>query len=112
MSQQESYDITISSVTGTKTIQFRLRRRLLMLIGALVAAVLLALLFGLISLGRLTHQAAQGRALRAENAEYRRQLVRLGELEDRIRLLDQARRDLLRVAGVELPAEEETESVV
>jgi murein DD-endopeptidase MepM/ murein hydrolase activator NlpD len=97
----EAYDVTISSVVGARSMQFRVRRRtaLVALAGVTVAALLF--IVWAISAGHLLRQAADARAIRSENMELRRQLSRLTEIEDRLETLDGTRRALLRVAGVE-----------
>jgi murein DD-endopeptidase MepM/ murein hydrolase activator NlpD len=95
----ESYDVTIASVVGMRTIQFRVRRAALVVSVALVGVLLLIILAGAVTAGRQLREAARARALRAENAEFRRQLNRMGEMEGRIRALEETRKSLLTIMG-------------
>lgn len=95
----ESYDVTIASVVGTRTVQFRVRRAALVASVAMVGVLLLIILAGAVTAGRQLREAARARALRAENAEFRRQLSRMGEMEGRIRALEETRKSLLTIMG-------------
>ena len=99
----EAYDITIASITGNRTIQFRVRRAALFVALAAVSVLLLVILMGAVTAGRQLREVARAKVLRAENAEFRRQLSRMGEMETRIRTLEETRRSLLKIVGADEP---------
>lgn len=101
----ESYDVTIASVMGTRTIQFRVRRAALVVALAAVGVLLLIILAGAVTAGSQLREAARARSLRAENTEFRRQLSRMGEMEGRIRTLEETRKSLLLIMGAGESAE-------
>jgi murein DD-endopeptidase MepM/ murein hydrolase activator NlpD len=98
---KRAYDITISSVTGIRTIQFRVSRTAAVAALAGTAGLLLVILAGAVTAGHQIQEAARARSLRLENAEFRRQLSRMAEMEERIRVLEDTRVSLLRIMGVE-----------
>lgn len=95
-----AYDITIASVGGTRTIQFRIRRSVALaaLIG--LAAMILIIFIGAVTAGHQMREAARARTIKAENAELRRQLTRMVEVEDRVRTLEETRKSLMQLIGV------------
>lgn len=97
----DSLDVVISSCAGAETIHFRIRKQVVIaILGGVALVVILMLGLGFAS-GSLLRQVARARAASAENAELRRQLLRLNELENQVARLEVTRRALLRVAGVE-----------
>lgn len=97
----DSLDVVISSAAGAETIHFRVRKQVVVaILGGLALVVLLMLGLGFAS-GSLLRQVARARTASAENAELRRQLLRLNELENQVARLDATRRSLLHIAGVE-----------
>jgi murein DD-endopeptidase MepM/ murein hydrolase activator NlpD len=101
----EAYDVTIASVSGTRTIQFRVRRTALAFAVTLVGVLLLIILAGAVTAGRQLREVARARVVRAENVEFRRQLSRMGEMENRIRTLEETRKSLLVIMGAGEPSE-------
>jgi len=98
---RRAYDITISSVTGVRTVQFRVGRTAAIAALVGIAGLLLVILAGAVTAGHQIQEAEKARSLRLENAEFRRQLSRMAEMEDRIRVLEETRVSLLRIMGVE-----------
>lgn len=97
----DSLDVVISSCAGAETIHFRIRKQVVIaILGGLALVVILILGLGFAS-GSLLRQVARARTASAENAELRRQLLRLNELENQVGRLEETRRSLLRIAGVE-----------
>jgi len=102
--RQSALAITLSWTTGARVLQFRIPRQAV--IGGLVllGILLLVLVYGAATFGRLSSEADAAKRLRADNLYLRRQLNRMAELEDRVVGLDATRRELLWVVGVEEPA--------
>ncbi len=97
----DAVDVTISSSAGAHSLQFRVQRRaaLLVLIGF---ALLGLLMIGMgVFAGHIVRQVAEARRVKAENVGLRRQLLRMTELDSRIRRLEATRRALLRITGVD-----------
>ena len=97
----DSLDVVISSCAGAETIHFRIRKQVVMAILVGVAMVVILILGLGFASGSLLRQVARARTASAENAELRRQLLRLNELENQVGRLEATRRSLLRIAGVE-----------
>ncbi|MBM3316400.1 MAG: peptidoglycan DD-metalloendopeptidase family protein [Candidatus Eisenbacteria bacterium] len=64
-----------------------------------LTALLVVILVGAVTAGRQMRMAARASALRAENADFRRQLSRMAEMEDRVRSLEATRRALVQLIG-------------
>lgn len=96
-----AYDITIASVGGTRTAQFRIRRSVALATMIGLSGMVLVIFVGAVTAGHQMREAARARALRAENAEFRRQLSRMAEMEDRVRVLEETRRALLQLIAVD-----------
>jgi murein DD-endopeptidase MepM/ murein hydrolase activator NlpD len=97
----DTLDLIVSSSSGAEVVHFRIRKHaILAILGGLALLVLLMLVLVFTS-GSLLRQAARARTVSAENAELRRQLLRLNELESQLARIDATRKALLRIAGVE-----------
>jgi murein DD-endopeptidase MepM/ murein hydrolase activator NlpD len=97
----DTLDLIVSSSSGAEVLHFRIRKHaVLAILGGLALLVLLMLVLVFTS-GSLLRQAARARTVTAENAELRRQLLRLNELESQLAKIDATRKALLRIAGVE-----------
>jgi len=99
--ESDSLDVVISSSAGAETIHFRIHKQVVVAILGGLALVIILMLGLAFASGSLLRQVARARTASAENAELRRQLLRLNELENQIGRLESTRRALLRVAGVE-----------
>lgn len=97
----DTLDVIISSTAGAETLHFRIRKQAVVgILGGVALLVILMLAMAFAS-GSLLRQVARARTASAENAELRRQLLRLNELEAQIGRLETTRKALLHVAGVE-----------
>jgi murein DD-endopeptidase MepM/ murein hydrolase activator NlpD len=97
----DTLDIIVSSASGAESVHLRVRKSVVLTIlasGALAVILLVVLVF---SSGSLIRQVARARVVSAENAELRRQLLRLNEMQGRLAKIESTRRALLQIAGVE-----------
>jgi murein DD-endopeptidase MepM/ murein hydrolase activator NlpD len=97
----DEYAITISGGADSRLVQFQLSKRLAHAIVAAALILLLVILSGIVALGGIIKRLHEMDDVRAENLLLRRQITRMGELEARVGQMDQTRRDLLRLLGVD-----------
>jgi len=101
--RREYYTVTISSTTGSGVTQFRVPKPWLKVVVGTLAVLGVGILVGLAAFGHLLSQAQSTSALKQENADLRRQMTQLTQIERRLAALDSSRVAMLRVVGVESP---------
>ncbi len=100
------YAITISGDAGGRVLQFQVSKRTVYAILTGLGVFLLVVIAAVAMMGKLLSGLRELENVRAENVLLRRQVGRMAELESKVIYLDETRRDLLRILGIEEPEED------